>query len=151
MISKFNKSFREQSPTYQLGITSTVSHKVFQQRLNEANVLMSPEQVGLLNLLLEKNGVSMQVLSSKDYRDNSATTRIVDNLEKKQLVKRIDSKTDRRIKEIHITDKGRLLLQKANEVGRKYVSEAVKGIDKDQMDIFLNVVKTIRENILKIN
>ena len=149
-MSKLNKSFREQSPTYQLGITSVVSHRVFQQRLKEANISMSPEQVGLLNLLLEKNGVSMQILSSMDYRDNSATTRIVDNLEKKSLVNRIDSKTDRRIKEIHITEKGRILLQKANEVGRKYVSKAMKGIDKDQMDIFLDVVKTIRENILNI-
>lgn len=144
------KSFREESPTYQIGITGKLSKKMFQQLLNEENINLSPEQVGLLNSLLDKDGSSMQALSTLDDRDNSATTRLVDNLEKKGFVERKSANSDRRIWEIFSTEKGREEVIKANITGRNYVSQILKGIEEQDLAIFMNVIKRIRKNISKI-
>jgi len=140
-------SYREDSPTYQIGITSVLSKKIFQRLLNNKGLLITPEQVGILNILLEKSGMSMQELSQKNHRDNSATTRIVDILEKNNFVQRKNSKTDRRINEIHITEKGKNEIDKANAIGREFVQQVVKGINEKDLDVFLNVIKSIRNNI----
>lgn len=152
IIKTMNRTntFREDSPTYQIGITSVLSKKIFQRLLNTNGILITPEQVGILNILLEKSGISMEELSQKNHRNNSATTRIVDILEKKNFVQRKKSKTDRRINEIHITVEGKIEIDKANTIGREYVEQVVEGIAKTDLDVFLNVIKSIRDNIKKI-
>jgi DNA-binding MarR family transcriptional regulator len=144
------KSFREESPTHQIALTGLISKRVFQQQLHTEGVLLTPEQVGMLNLLLEKDGVSMQELSATFSRDNSATTRLIDNLEIKKLIKRRNSKSDRRVKEIFITEEGEKEISRANIVGRNYVDFVVKDISKSDLKTFLNVIKTIRKNMLDV-
>ena len=144
------KSFREESPTHQIALTGLISKRVFQQQLYAKNILLTPEQVGILNLLLEKDGVSMQELSDKFSRDNSATTRLIDNLETKKLIKRRNSKSDRRVKEIIITEKGKQDISRANVVGRNYVDLVIKGISKSDLKAFFKVIKLIRQNMLSI-
>lgn len=152
IIKTMNRTntFREESPTYQIGITSVLSKKIFKRLLNSNGLLITPEQVGILNILLDKSGISMEELSQKNNRNNSATTRIVDILEKNNFVQRKNSKTDRRINEIHITVEGKIEIDKANIIGREYVEQVVKGIAKTDLDVFLNVIKSIRDNIKKI-
>ncbi len=144
------KSFREESPTYQIGITGQLSNKVFHKLLTEANIDLTPEQVGLLNSLLEKDGSSMQELSTINNRDNSATTRLIDHLEKKEFVERKSSETDRRIWKIFITERGKGQIIKANSIGRDYVGMILKGIGKKDLTIFMNVIKSIKKNITEL-
>lgn len=144
------KSFREESLTYQIGITSILSKKIFQRLLSSKGITITPEQVGILNSLLEKSGLSMHKLSQKNQRDNSATTRIVDILEKKLFVQRKDSPTDRRVKEIHITEKGKKEIHAANKIGRKYVKDVTKGIETKDVDVFQDVILSIQKNIARI-
>jgi DNA-binding MarR family transcriptional regulator len=144
------KSFREESPTHQIALTGLISKRIFQQKLRTEGVLLTPEQVGVLNLLIEKDGVSMQELSAKFSRDNSATTRLIDNLESKKLIKRKNSKSDRRVKKIIITEKGKHEISLANIVGRNYVDLVVNGISKSDLEIFFKVIKNIRQNMLNI-
>lgn len=144
------KSFKEESPTYQIGIVGHMSKKAFQKALNKNGVDLSPEQVGLLNSLLERDGISMRELSEINHRDNSATTRLVDNLEKKKFLERRSLKSDRRIWEIYITKSGVEELTKSNLVGRTYVKSVLSGIDEKDMDTFMRVIRHIKSNVLEL-
>jgi len=145
-----NKTFRDESPTYQIGITGQLSKKRFQQLLKKENINLSPQQVGLLNALIEKDGASMQELSTISYRDNSATTRLIDNLEKKAFVERRSADSDRRVWKIFISEKGKAEVAKANLIGRNYVSKILTGIDEKDLDVFMQVIKSIRKNITEL-
>lgn len=145
-----DKSFREESPTYQIGVTGQRSKRVFQKLLNQECIDLSPEQVGLLNSILEKDGSNMQELSVINDRDNSATTRLVDILEKKGFVERIGVLKDRRVWEIFITPNGKEEIIKANNVGRVYVKKVLKDIDPIELAIFTKVIKAIKQNIAKL-
>jgi len=146
-----SNSFREKSPTYQIGITGLLSKNAFQTYLKNANVSLTPEQVGVLNLILEEDNLSMQELSNRNNRDNSATTRLIDNLEKKKFVKRKSSRTDRRVWLIHLTLKGKEEVLRANLIGKKYVEKIIRNIDSDDLETFMKVIKTIRGNIIELN
>lgn len=140
-------SFRKQSPTYQIAITRVIILKEFKRHLKENGLKITPEQLELLNVLFEKNERSMQEITTVTKKDNSATTRMVDILEKHSFVERKSSKTDRRLKLICITKKGTTEVTKANKVAKIFIDNATKDITKNEIDIFLSVIKKIRQNI----
>ena len=55
---------------------------------------------------MEKEGLSQQELCNATFRDKPSITRLVDNLEKLNLVKRVASENDRRINRIYLTRQG---------------------------------------------
>lgn len=142
------KSLREDSPTYQIGITGLISKRAFQKLLSKANIDLTPEQVGLLNSLLEKDGSTMQELSVLNNRDNSATTRLIDHLEKKAFVVRKSSDSDRRVWNIYITEPGKKQIFDANRIGNYYLKKILKDIDKNELEIFMKVIKSLKNNII---
>lgn len=141
------KSFRENSPTYQIALTRIIIVKEFTRFLKENNVKITPEQLELLNVLLEKNGRSMQEITNITKKDNSATTRMVDILEKQNFVSRNPSKIDRRLKLINISEIGIKEVSKANKIASKFIDSATKDIDTNELYIFLSVLQKIRNNI----
>ena len=141
------KSFRESSPTYQIALTRIIIVKEFTRFLKENNVKITPEQLELLNVLLEKNDRSMQEITNITKKDNSATTRMVDILEKQNFVSRNPSKTDRRLKLINISEMGIKEVTKANKVAETFIGNATKDITKNDIETFLSVIKKIRQNI----
>ncbi|WP_460219385.1 MarR family winged helix-turn-helix transcriptional regulator [Psychroserpens sp. MEBiC05023] len=140
-------SFREQSPTYQIAVTRVIILKEFKRHLKENGLKITPEQLELLNVLFEKNNRSMQEITTITKKDNSATTRMVDILEKQLFVKRKYSKTDRRLKLIYITEKGTMEVKKANKIAKIFIDNATKGIAKNEINVFLSVIKKIKQNI----
>ncbi len=140
-------SFREQSPTYQIAVTRVIILKEFKRHLKENGLKITPEQLELLNVLFEKNERSMQEITTITKKDNSATTRMVDILEKQLFVKRKLSKTDRRLKLICITEKGTIEVTKANKIAKIFIDNATKDIAKSEIDVFLSVIKKIKQNI----
>lgn len=145
------KSLREDSPTYQIGITGLISKRAFQKLLSKANIDLTPEQVGLLNSLLEKDGSTMQELSVLNNRDNSSTTRLIDHLEKKAFVVRKSSDSDRRVWNIYITEPGKKQIIDANRIGNYYLKKILKDINKNELEIFMKVIKSIKKNIIDFN
>ncbi|MCP5061265.1 MAG: winged helix-turn-helix transcriptional regulator [Ignavibacteriae bacterium] len=145
------KPFLHQSPTAQIGMTCTSSKKTFGMLLKKNEVSITVEQMGILNLLLLDNNASMNDLAKNTFTDNSAITRIIDNLEKYGMVKRKFSEADRRLKLICITKKGIVEVKKANKVGKNYVAQVTKGINEKDIVEMISTLKKFRENIKKIN
>lgn len=78
---------------------------------------ITPQQFNILRIL---RGSYPQPLSTLQIRERmlekmSDTSRIVDRLIAKNLVKKVTCKTDRRLVDVVITDKGRKLLEKMDQ------------------------------------
>jgi DNA-binding MarR family transcriptional regulator len=139
-----------ESPTYHIGLTGLLSRKAFSTFLQKEDLSITPEQVGILNILKEKGLISMQELSQFSSRDNSAITRIIDNLEKAKLVKRKKVKSDRRKIKLLITDDGLKILNKANQIGKIYVKTVTRGLASSEINQMISVLTKIRNNITDI-
>lgn len=81
-----------------------------QQRLKKFEI--TSEQWSILSMIYLKEGCNQKELGEKLLKDRAALTRILDILEKKQLVKRENSDTDRREYLVYITEKGLNLYNK---------------------------------------
>ena len=73
---------------------------------------LSFSQFGVLEALYHLGPMSQSEIGQKILRSSGNMTMVIDNLEKRQLVKRERSRTDRRFLIVHLTVKGRNLISK---------------------------------------
>lgn len=74
-------------------------------------------------------------------------TRLVDNLEKINLVKRVASKDDRRINLIFLTADAQTLQEKSMDIANQTLNEALKGVTNGQVEIAKEVLQMVYENL----
>lgn len=125
--------------------------QAFNQSLNknfrENKVDLTREQWSILALLWEEDGKSQQFLADKSYRDRPSVTRLLDNLEKLQLVQRQADPNDRRSKLIFLTDKGKNMEKKVKEIVEKTVDLAIKNIKKEEIEFMKTIFDKIYKNL----
>src|SRR4030095_12683659 len=85
------------------GKASTAIARRLQKRFNNAGLNITIEQWSVLYHLWKEDGKSQQQLCNATFRDKPSITRLVDNLEKLDLVKRVASDSDRRINKVQLT------------------------------------------------
>ena len=85
---------------------TTRSHR----HLNTVNLTVS--QFGVLEALFHKGPLSQRDLAEKLLKSGGNITMVIDNLEKRQLVKRERSVEDRRFVSVCLTEEGKQLISK---------------------------------------
>ena len=73
---------------------------------------LSFSQFGVLEALYHLGPMSQSEVGQKILRSSGNMTMVIDNLEKRQLVKRERSQADRRFRIVHLTEKGRKLISR---------------------------------------
>jgi DNA-binding MarR family transcriptional regulator len=104
----------------------------------------------ILDVLILNGGTLIPTeISKKIFRSKHTVTIIIDTLEKWGLVKREDAETDRRMKNISITEEGVDLVRKTSfSRGRKNISHQVLlPVDKKQMEMLNQTLKLIRKHV----
>lgn len=145
-------SEKENSIGYQLSYTENLHRNLLNKKFSINKLDITPEQFIILDLLTEHTtGISMQKISEKIHRDNSAITRSIDILEKKNLVSRVNAEKDRRKKIILITKQGITLLHNAKDIAKQYAKEVAKGLTEKQLNDLFSILKIIQKNINESN
>lgn len=91
--------------------------------------------------------ISQKELS--DYMDikESSMVRLIDRMEKEELVERRKDSEDRRITKIILTDKGKFLKEELMPRGQVFQDDVLKGISKENLEIFKEVLQRMIDNI----
>src|SRR6187455_2762375 len=110
------------------GKASTAIGRRLQKNFKQSNVEITIEQWSVLYHLWKEDGMSQQQLCDATFRDKPSITRLVDNLEKVKLVKRVASTDDRRINMIYVTPEAMQLQEKAMELAGQTLNEALTGV-----------------------
>ena len=105
------------------------------------------EQWSVLYHLWRQEGQSQQQLCDATFRDKPSITRLVDNLEKLKLVKRVPSKDDRRINLIYLTKEALHLQEKTMALANKTLNEALEGVTNGQIEIAKEVLQKVYDNL----
>jgi len=129
------------------GKASTAVARRLQKNFKEAGIEITIEQWSVLYHLWKEEGQSQQQLCDATYRDKPSITRLVDNLEKSKLVKRVASKNDRRSNLIFLTKEGKILEQKTMEVANITLNEALSGVTNGQVEIAKEVLQMVYDNL----
>ncbi len=129
------------------GKASTAIARRLQKNFKQAGVDITIEQWSVLYHLWKEDGLSQQQLCDATFRDKPSITRLVDNLEKLGLVKRMADKTDRRINKICTTLEAQKLQELSMEVANQTLNEAVAGVTNGQIEIAKEVLNMVYENL----
>ena len=129
------------------GKASTAIARRLQKNFKQANVDVTIEQWSVLYHLWKQDGLSQQQLCDATFRDKPSITRLVDNLEKLKLVKRVASKDDRRINMIYLTKEALELQEQMMELANQTLNEALQGVTNGQIEIAKEVLQMVYENL----
>jgi MarR family 2-MHQ and catechol resistance regulon transcriptional repressor len=95
-------------------IKFTRAANAFESRLFQTRVLedLSPSQFGVLETLYHLGPLCQGEISAKLLKSTGNITLVLDNLEKRGLVKRVRDQQDRRMVKIFLTPEGEVLIQR---------------------------------------
>lgn len=129
------------------GKASTAIARRLQKRFNNAGLNITIEQWSVLYHLWKEDGRSQQQLCNATFRDKPSITRLVDNLEKLNLVKRVASENDRRINLIYLTRQAQKLEEETMRIADETLSEALKTVPADRIDVCKEVLQIVYDNL----
>lgn len=129
------------------GIANTAITRRLQKNFRDSGLEITIEQWSVLYHLWENDGLSQQDLCNLTYRDKPSVTRLIDNLEKQKLVKRVASKEDRRKNIVTLTDNALSLQQTTFELANKTMEEALAGIKKSDVAVVKEVLHKVFTNL----
>jgi len=123
--------------------------KCFIDQLQKNGINVTPEQYLVLDILWERPSLSQQNIADIIQKDKNSVTKIIDSLERKNLVNRVVDKRDRRINKIELTPEGLALEKITTEVAVNYMNEVIKGIDSKDLDKLVEVMRKLKNNLEK--
>jgi DNA-binding MarR family transcriptional regulator len=129
------------------GKASTAIARRLQKKFNTAGLNLTIEQWSVLYHLWKEDGISQQELCNATLRDKPSITRLVDNLEKLQLVKRVASENDRRINKIHLTKQALKLQEQTMELAEETLNDALSGVPANQINLCKEVLQRVYDNL----
>ncbi len=121
--------------------------KCFIDRLQQNGINVTPEQYLVLDILWEKQSLSQQNIADLIQKDKNSVTKIIDSLEKKNLVNRVVDQKDRRINKIELTQEGLVLERITTEVAINFMNDTVKDIDGQDLDKLVEVMRKLKDNL----
>jgi len=129
------------------GKASTAIARCLQKKFNSAGLNITIEQWSVLYHLWKQEGISQQELCNATFRDKPSITRLVDNLEKLSLVKRVASASDRRINRIYLTKQSLKLQEETMRLADETLNEALITVPADKVDICKEVLQIVYDNL----
>jgi DNA-binding MarR family transcriptional regulator len=127
-------------------VSSTINRKLVND-FKKHNIDLTPEQWTALLKLWEGDGITQQQICNATYKDKPSMTRLLTQLEKKNLVVRIPSKEDRRTNLIYLTHAGKELEAEAKDVAKQTLKQTLKGLTKRQLNTCQECLGEIIMNI----
>ena len=118
--------------------------KASNQLFKDLGLKITSDQWIILKRLSERPGLTQRELAHSISKDPASVTRILDLLEKEQLVAR--AVADRRSFTIHLTSSGELLVKKILPEAVRYRKKGIEGVTEEEMKVFRKVLDKIREN-----
>ena len=131
------------------GKASIAIARRLQKKFNNASVNLTIEQWSVLYHLWKADGMSQQELCNATFRDKPSITRLVDNLEKLELVKRVPDEKDRRINKVFLTKNAAALEGQTMQLAEETLNDALAGVPQEQIEMCKDVLQRVYDNLSK--
>lgn len=131
-----------------LGKTSKMMNMYISDVFHKNNIEVTKQQWIVLKILNEHSeGIIQNELAFITERNKATLTRLINVMEKNDLVYRSTSESDSRKNLIYITKKGTALFLKTKPILLKSILDIQNGISIREMDAFIKVMTKIQHNL----
>ncbi|WP_367210309.1 MarR family winged helix-turn-helix transcriptional regulator [Sphingobacterium sp. R2] len=118
-----------------------------QRNLREAGLSITSEQWSIMYNLWIEEGLTQQELAIRTFRDKPSVTRLINNLERVNLVIRVNDKNDRRSNLIYLTKTGRKMKDEGMKQARNTIEQALEGLNDDQIAVSNTILHRVFFNL----
>jgi MarR family transcriptional regulator for hemolysin len=138
----------------EIGIMMHEVFRVFKKRIAEQKddeIKLSADQFGLLHAITTKEeDVIQKDMAEKMGKDKSAMLRLIDTLEEKGLVRRVNDLKDRRKNYLMVTKVGYRVKEQYMKIVYEIINEVQQGLTPSEIDTFHKVINHIKSNAVKL-
>lgn len=132
-----------------VGFIMGVAHRkiasLLQQRLKEYDI--TPEQWSVLNQIEQSEGLIQKEIAERTGKDKPTTTRILDLLESKGLVRKQTGKQDRRSFVVRATERGKALIRETLPIENGVTEEVKRMMSEEEYGILMELLQRISRQL----
>ncbi|MGI4020646.1 MAG: MarR family winged helix-turn-helix transcriptional regulator [Janthinobacterium lividum] len=118
-----------------------------QVRIKEHGVNITFEMLEVLSFLWKKDGANQQEIADMTLRDKSSMTYLIDNLVKRNMVKRVEDENDRRNKLIFLTNEAKALKEQLHPWVAEVYEKATVNINADTIEAAQDLISAMVKNL----
>lgn len=111
------------------------------------DIEISTEQWKILLYLYREDGQTQNSLAEYAGKDAPGVSRIINTMEKHNLVFRIQHPSDRRTNLVYLTEKGINMREKLMSMAQKTNGEVTEGIAPEEIETCIRVLNKVIENL----
>ena len=93
---------------------------------------LTASQFGVIETLYHLGPLQQSVISEKLLKSGGNMTLVIDNLERRKLIRRVVNPEDRRCITVHLTDSGREVITALFPTFAAYVADIMSGLSADE-------------------
>jgi DNA-binding MarR family transcriptional regulator len=108
---------------------------------------LEPRHYALLRAVRAADGQSQQAVAERLQIPPSTMVSLVDHLEKQGLLQRRPHSTDRRTRQLHLTERGGQVLDEALKLGAEWEQQICAGFSSAERDELLALLRRVAANI----
>ena len=131
-----------------IGQVHRLSTKKFVQNSHNSGLDISMDQWIVLGPIWENEGLSHKEISEYCLKDKTSVTKIIDTLEKKNLVVRVSDQLDHRVKRVVLSNKGKELFLQAIPIMELTRDQLREGITEQDIESLRSVLTKIYNNLV---
>ena len=121
--------------------------KAAQEVLSEQGYDVTMEQLFVLGALEEQDGQSLGNLAERVDRDRTTITRMIDGLERKNLVVRVPDQNDNRQKLVYLTRLGRQRMAEVDSLAERFSDNIFGGQSDEDIQAAIRLMDSITRRL----
>lgn len=129
-----------------LGKTSKILDYYLVELLSKQGLDLSKEQMITLKKLHDVDGLNQNELAFLTFRDKSSLARLLSKMEKKGYIRREQSKEDKRINQVYLTEGGRTVFRSTTPILKKFIATMEQNISSEEKKSIIKILKKVQFN-----
>ena len=135
---------------YQFEQTAKYCRFLGVQVFQKLNMPISPDEFYALDVIMMHDNICQRELAKLILKDRPNTGRILDSMEEKGYIERFaDTKNNRLVRRMKITDTGKKITEETSERLREYISNLPKIFSDEDKNRLKELIIRFRENLEK--
>ena len=134
-----------------IGKTFKMMKAFISENLKRENTEVTMQQWVVLKILHEDHdGIIQNDLAFITNRNKTTLTRLINSMEKKNLVARIPSREDSRKNRIFLTKKGKNLFIRIKPIVLSSIQQMQEGISQEEIAFFIQIMTKLQDNFRQL-
>ncbi|SHF69158.1 MarR family winged helix-turn-helix transcriptional regulator [Dysgonomonas macrotermitis] len=129
-----------------LMVQATYRQAIYKE-LRALGIDLSFEMLHIIRRLYNQDRIKQQELAALTYKDKSSLSYLLNNMEKKNLIKRIEDKNDKRNKLVILTEEGRARHEQIQSIVGAVYHKVETNVDMDRLKRCTAYLKELNEII----